>query len=985
MSAHIIQRLFAAEDLVRRRRADEQRRHISSQRSARIDPNPHQIEAVLFALKRMPDGGCILADEVGLGKTIEAGLVIAQLRAEGMRRILIVTPKALLGQWKDELFRLFGIEAHEVRRDQEEISGDGVFLATRDFVGSERGMQLLHAGDRFELCVIDEAHEVFANIYRRFDHKGATRGDSPHAKMANRVSLLLREAATPVLLLTATPIQNSLLELWGLVHYVDPTGTLLGDLSTFRQIFCPADDRVLADGLEHELQRRVGQVLQRTLRRQAQEFMSAPFMRRQPELFKYTMSPEERTLYEDVTAYLLEPSLYAFSGNQRQLLLIGFHRRMASSLAALSRSLENIAARLVRMRDGNADDDADQTAIAEDLENDEEVASETESSPPVSTDLRLIAAELARVEGFIARTRALPTDSKARAMRAAVEVVAERAKAGHSSGKVVIFTEYIATQDYVRALLIESGVPDADITLFRGVNDSARAKEALARWQAEVGRELSPDNRPSVEVAIRLALVYEFKHRSRILISTEAGAKGLNLQFCDTVINYDLPWNPQRIEQRIGRCHRYAQQRDVTVINFLAEDNEAQRLTYEILSQKLELFGMVLGATDEVLHRPGAASPESLASAIGVEFETRLRKIYDRARTIEEIERELRGLRDSMETRRREFEAAQERTEDVIQRRFDPVVRQAFHKIQSELPRDLAEFDHGVERVVLGFLEAYDVPHTIEPRDGTKILTVGASPHLPSLLTSGTTCLIGNSLAGSALPSLHLGHTLVRAALEDARTSARSRRFTLTIKARSPQTAPLRGRRGRARLYRYTMRGFEVTDRMLPVVVFEAADGPLPAELARALFADTIVERVPALDVAHVSDDILDDALEELLFAETGSTGGDEQERFERTIEQVERFLADRIMLLEMQRTASLERFAKAETARDAAIGAEPRGRAEEALRRAQTELDGLDAEITRLRSGDDDTYRRWRAHTQERRYARPELEQLLEAELEVT
>jgi SNF2 family DNA or RNA helicase len=154
---------------------------------------------------------------------------------------------------------------------------------------------------------------------------------------------------------------------------------------------------------------------------------------------------------------------------------------------------------------------------------------------------------------------------------------------------------------------------------------------------------------------VRLALVHEFRTRSKVLISTEAGAKGLNLQFCDTVINYDLPWNPQRIEQRIGRCHRYGQRRDVTVINFIAKDNEAQRLTFEILSQKLELFGNVLGATDEVLHEAGASTSDSLVSALGTEFEAQLRRIYDQARTLEEVERELRALRDAMESRKREF------------------------------------------------------------------------------------------------------------------------------------------------------------------------------------------------------------------------------------------------------------------------------------------------------------------------------------------
>src|ERR1044071_3582718 len=127
MGRHALQRLYFAEDLVRRRRADEYRRQVASQRAARIDPNPHQIDAVIFALKRIPDGGCILADEVGLGKTIEAGLVIAQLLAEGAKRVLLVTPKALLGQWKQELYALFGIDGRELTRDAASFAGEGVF------------------------------------------------------------------------------------------------------------------------------------------------------------------------------------------------------------------------------------------------------------------------------------------------------------------------------------------------------------------------------------------------------------------------------------------------------------------------------------------------------------------------------------------------------------------------------------------------------------------------------------------------------------------------------------------------------------------------------------------------------------------------------------------------------------------------------------------------------------------------------------------
>ena len=147
---HPIQRRYLAEQIVRLRRADKEERYASSQRQGRIDPNPHQIDAVIFALKRIPEGGCILADEVGLGKTIEAGLVLAQLRAEGSApRILLIVPKPLLGQWQDELYRLFGIQAVEGRMEPGAFAEEGVFLVGREAAGSERGSAVLRDADPF--------------------------------------------------------------------------------------------------------------------------------------------------------------------------------------------------------------------------------------------------------------------------------------------------------------------------------------------------------------------------------------------------------------------------------------------------------------------------------------------------------------------------------------------------------------------------------------------------------------------------------------------------------------------------------------------------------------------------------------------------------------------------------------------------------------------------------------------------------------------
>jgi ERCC4-related helicase len=268
------------------------------------------------------------------------------------------------------------------------------------------------------------------------------------------------------------------------------------------------------------------------------------------------MSDDERSLYDDVTEYLLQPSLYAFPGSQRRLLLIGFHRRMASSIPALAASLENVVKRLRRLQ-GKIPQDEAAIEIYCDLEDEEEIEGLTDDQASIVDDSSL-AAELARVEGFIARARSLPHDAKARSFQEAIQVVLDRASDGRGSGKAVVFTESITTQEYIRTLLRATGLGDEDITLFRGVNDHERAQQAYAQWQKEEGYRFPRESKPSRDVAIRLALVHEFRTRSKVLVCTEAGAKGLNLQFCETVINYDLPWNPQRIEQRIGRCHRYS-------------------------------------------------------------------------------------------------------------------------------------------------------------------------------------------------------------------------------------------------------------------------------------------------------------------------------------------------------------------------------------------------------------------------------------------
>src|SRR3989475_1420589 len=366
-----------------------------------------------------------------------------------------------------------------------------------------------------------------------------------------------------------------------------------------------------------------------------------------------------------------------------------------------------------------------------DLEDEDEVDEPSEEVPP-PVDRKAFANELARVEGFVARARSLPNDAKARSFQEAIKVVLDLGRNGHGSGKAVVFTESITTQEYLRSLLLAIGLGDEDITLFRGVNDHDRARQAHARWQQEEGIRLPPGARPSREVAVRLALVHEFCTRSKVLVCTEAGAKGLNLQFCETVINYDLPWNPQRIEQRIGRCHRYSQQRDVTVVNFIARDNEAQQLTFEILSQKLDLFGRVLDASDTVLHEPRTDAPEIVVSALSLEFETDLRNIYSSSRTLDEVTREIAALRDKIAVRRDAYEKEYQRTSQIIESRFDEDVRRVFKRLREELPEGLVQLDWDLADLVDGYLTSRAATYQRFDQAGRVVFDIAPGTELPA-------------------------------------------------------------------------------------------------------------------------------------------------------------------------------------------------------------------------------------------------------------
>jgi hypothetical protein len=585
---------------------------------AQVDLNPHQIDAALFATSNPLSKGAILADEVGLGKTIEAGLLIAQRWAERKRRILIITPANLRKQWHQELADKFGIAASLLEsKSYRQAIKDG---ATNPFDLAGNDATVLICSYQFaagkakdvqsvpwDLVVIDEAHRL-RNVY----------------KPENKTARILRDALTlpHKVLLTATPLQNSLLELYGLVSFVDER--VFGDLDSFRAQFGQIKDAASFDALKARIQ----PICKRTLRRQVEAYVK--YTRRIPMLQEFVPGADETRLYNDVSEFLQRPSLYALPNSQRQLITLVLRKLLSSSTFAIAGALETLAKRL-RL---SLDEKAASTDLAEELDQDyealDELADETDAASAGSTkatteaEITAIKAEISELESFRNLAISITENAKGMALLQALNVAFKKLEELGAAKKAIVFTESRRTQEYLLKLLADTEYGPG-VVLFNGTNSDPKAREIYTEW---IKRYAGTDRVSGSRTAdTRAALVDYFREQGSIMIATEAGAEGINLQFCSMVINYDLPWNPQRIEQRIGRCHRYGQKHDVVVVNFLNRDNEADRRVYQLLALKFQLFDGVFGASDEVL---GAVES-------GVDFERRIAEIYQTCRHPEAI------------------------------------------------------------------------------------------------------------------------------------------------------------------------------------------------------------------------------------------------------------------------------------------------------------------------------------------------------------
>ena len=605
------QALFWAWDLSKRSQDDSYAKIAGSMMGAQVDLNPHQIDAALFALKSPLSKGVLLADEVGLGKTIEAGIVLAQRWAERKRRLLLVVPATLRKQWSTELADKFylpsliletkNFKEAEAHGNKNPFERDDVIIITSYQFAARKADYIQKVG--WNLVVIDEAHRVRNSWQKK-----------------NKMGKALKDATAHVrkVLLTATPLQNSAMELFGLLSFIDPYS--FGSEESFRAQYV----RLADEGRFQDLRKRIEPFFYRTLRRQVLEYIK--YTKRIALTETYTPDDEEQSFYDDFTAWLSRKDLFSVPASQRALLTLVLHKLLASSTFAVQNALDRMEQRLTDLSAEWAVED-----VLEDLDGVDAEVEEWEEEDEGTTEVDqaaqadALARELGEIREFQRRVRAISTNAKGDKLLTALELGFRKMYDLGAADKAIIFTESKRTQKYLEQILADSPYAGS-VVLFNGDNKDPSSKKIYKEWLERNKGSDRVTGSPNSDM--RAALVDYFKHSAKIMIATEAAAEGVNLQFCSLLINYDLPWNPQRIEQRIGRCHRYGQKYDVVVVNFLNTKNRADERVYELLQEKFRLFDGVFGASDEVLGALGS----------GVDFERRILGIYQTCRTRTQID-----------------------------------------------------------------------------------------------------------------------------------------------------------------------------------------------------------------------------------------------------------------------------------------------------------------------------------------------------------
>ena len=621
---------YLAYELTKKSSSNSIEKFIHVLSDAKVEPKPHQIEAALFAFKSPLSKGAMLADEVGLGKTIEAGIVISQKWAENKRKMLIIVPATLRKQWYEELKEKFYLDSIilEAKSFNEEIAHGNfnpfdqnkIIICSYNFVSNKESYI---KNINWDLVIIDEAHRL-RNVYKSSN------------KIARRIKTAIEKS--PKILLTATPLQNSLLELYGLTSFIDEY--IFGDLKSFKSQFTRIDDN--DEQLYNDLKERIAPICKRTLRKQVLEYIN--YTNRLSITQEFYPSDKEQELYDKITLYLQRENLKALPPSQRWLMTLMLRKLLASSSFAIAGTLRGLVNKLNRiLEESTIIKNEEYNEIFNDYSNYEELKDEEEFEEEkevvlTEEDVKVIKKEINELNEYAILAESIKQNAKGQVLLTALNKgFAEMERLG-APKKALIFTESTRTQEYIYSILQNTEYKDS-IVFFNGSNNDKLSKKIYEEWLAKHKGESIVTGSKTADK--RSALIEYFKNDAKIMIATEAAAEGVNLQFCSMVVNYDLPWNPQRVEQRIGRCHRYGQKFDVVVINFLNKRNEADQRVYEILKEKFKLFDGVFGASDEVL-----GSIET-----GVDFERRINEIYQNCRKPEEIQNAFDKLQKELENK----------------------------------------------------------------------------------------------------------------------------------------------------------------------------------------------------------------------------------------------------------------------------------------------------------------------------------------------
>lgn len=784
---------YFAQELGKRCSSNSMEKFAGTLMDAQVDLNPHQVEAALFAFKSPLSNGAILADEVGLGKTIEAGLVLSQKWAEGKRKMMIVVPASLRKQWSQELADKFFLQSHilEAKSYNAAIKSgktnpfeyDGILICSYPFAARHAEEIMLVSWD---LVVLDEAHRL-RNVYKR----------------QNKTARALRTALTniPKVLLTATPLQNSLMELYGLVSFIDEYA--FGDEKTFRQQYA----RISSEAQFESLKNRLKPLCHRTLRRQVLEYVK--YTNRQPITQEFWPSQDEQNLYDMVSDYLQRSELRALPNSQRKLMTLVMRKLLASSTFAIAGALNSLVNKLQAQIKDNQKQVHKLESIAEDFEllneYEDEFGLEDEVEILTKEDIVAIEGEISDLSVFRDLATSITENAKGLALLEALKSGFVKAKDLGAENKAIIFTESRKTQEYLVELLTKKGYGDG-LVLFNGTNNDQKSKDIYKSWiERYKGSDHISGSRSS---DMRAALVDHFRDDAQIMIATEAAAEGINLQFCSLLVNYDLPWNPQRIEQRIGRCHRYGQKHDVVVINFLNKANAADQRVYELLDEKFNLFSGVFGASDEIL-----GTIES-----GIDFENRIVEIYQSCREPEQIDLQFAELQEELDE---QINEAMDATRQKLLENFDAEVHDKLKVNLQESKTYLDKYGQLLWKLTqfgLKDFASFELPgYEDQYRFQLNGLPLGASP----TITLGDYTL-SNSNPEEKTESSHIyrvGHPLAQYLIKDISEGELDSAFVVFDYSNDPKQSvdldPLVGLQGELALYKLMINGADSEDHLV--------------------------------------------------------------------------------------------------------------------------------------------------------------------------